>query len=223
MVARSTMLWIGCGLAIAAVIPFAAPFDLEVSSAVARLDDRFAALVQDHGTHPALVLYVAAIVCLGVPSLRRRSPLAARAASAVLVQALVHTMFAVNAIKLLWGRERFASVVAGDASFAPIWTLDPGGGGMSFPSGHVATALVLLPAALLLLREGRRGGGAVVVVGSALYAAAIAWGRLRLGAHYLTDVLFSAGTAVLFAPLSVALGDRYLALFERAAAGGSRE
>lgn len=223
MVARSTAWWIGSGLAITAAIPFAAPFDFEVSSAVARLDDRFAALVQDHGTHPALILYVAAIVCLAVPSLRRRSSLAARAASAVLVQALVHTMFAVNAIKFLWGRERFASVVAGHASFAPIWTLDPGSGGMSFPSGHVATALVLLPAALLLAREGKRWGTAAIVAGSALFAAAIAWGRLRFGAHYLTDVLFSAGTAVLFAPLSVVLGDRYLALFERAAGRVSLE
>jgi len=52
---------------------------------------------------------------------------------------------------------------------------------------------------------------------------AVGYGRLRLGAHYLSDVLFSAGTAVLMAPISIALGDRYLALFDRVTGSPSRE
>lgn len=217
----STRGWIGCGIAVSAAALVAAPFDLAVSRAVAELGDPFALLVQEHGTHPALLVYVFAIVWLATPALRRRARLVSRAASAVLVQALVHTMFAVNALKLLWGRARFASVVSGHADYSPIWSLQPGGGGMSFPSGHVATALVLLPVALILARAGRKGAAVALAVGAAAYAIAIGWGRIRFGAHYLSDVLFSAGTAVLMAPASVALGDKYLSLFERVVRPGS--
>jgi membrane-associated phospholipid phosphatase len=220
---RAHAVWIGCGLAGLTAILIAAPFDLDVARAVARFDDPFAVLVQDHGTHPALVVYLAAILWLAVPSLRRRARLVSRCASAVLVQALVHTMLAVNVLKLLWGRERFASVAAGHASYSPIWAIDPLGGGVSFPSGHVATALVLLPAAFILAQSGRRGAAIAVALGSAAFASAIGYGRLRLGAHYLTDVLFSAGTAALMAPISVAIGDRYLTLFERAKDSTSRQ
>jgi membrane-associated phospholipid phosphatase len=220
---RAHVIWIFCGLAVVIAILIAAPFDLEVARAVVRLDDPFAVLVQDHGTNPALVVYVAAILWLTVPFLRRRALLVSRCASAVLVQALVHTMFAVNVLKLLWGRERFASVVAGHATFSPIWAIDPLSGGLSFPSGHVATALVLLPAAFILAQAGRRGAAIAVALGSAAFSIAIGYGRLRLGAHYLTDVLFAGGTAVLMAPASVALGDRVLALFERAPDSASRK
>jgi len=208
--------WIAAGIAALSAVPIAAPFDLDAARAMVKIDDPFAALVQDHGTQPALAVYVAAILWLSVPALRRRALHVSRAASAVLVQALVHTMFVVNVLKLLWGRERFASVAAGHASYSPLWAIDPMSGGVSFPSGHVATALVLLPAALVLAQAGKRGAAVAVAVGSTAFALAIGYGRLRLGAHYLTDVLFSAGTAALMAPVSVALGDRYLALFDRA-------
>ena len=213
---RRLVPWIACGLAGMAAAVAAAPFDLRISRAFAALGDPVGAFFQDHGTRPALVLYLAAIAWLAVPALRRRSVDLSRAASAVLVQALVHTMFLTNLLKALWGRARYDGVAAGHAAFDSLFSPEPLSGGMSFPSGHVATALVLLPAAYVFARSGRGRIAAALVIGSAIFAAATGAARIRFGAHYLSDVLFSAGGAALMAPVSVALGDRYLALFERA-------
>jgi hypothetical protein len=94
-------LWLFSGLAVVASTGVAAPFDLDVARAIANPDDPYGVLVQDLGTLPALALYVFAILWLVVPALRRRAALISRAASAVLVQALVHTMFAMNMLKLI--------------------------------------------------------------------------------------------------------------------------
>lgn len=62
----------------------------------------------------------------------------------------------------------------------------------SFPSGHAATAVGLAAAAWLV----HRGWGAV----AAVYALAVAWSRIALQCHHLSDVLASAVLAI---PLAV--------------------
>ena len=212
---RGTRAWLLCGGAITACAACVAPLDLPADRALFAPESRFGALVFDYGTLPALALYAIAAAWLTVPALRSRSRLASRAAAAVLVQGLVHTMFAMNALKLLWGRERFAALAAGEGVFSPLWAIHPGADGTSFPSGHVATALVLLPVALLLAREGSPRAGAALAAWSAVYASAIGLGRMLLGAHFASDVVFAAGTAVLMAPASVAIGDSCLSLYDR--------
>lgn len=61
----------------------------------------------------------------------------------------------------------------------------------AFPSGHAATAVGLAAAAWLV----HRGWGALVAV----YALAVAWSRLALQAHHLSDVLASAALAIALA------------------------
>lgn len=199
------------------------PFDLHLSRVAARPEHWFGRLVQDHGTHPALILYVALVLWLAVPTCRRFSLLASRCASAVLVQALLHTLAITTALKHTWGRLRFADLGPGGAGFAPLWSPEFLGGGLSFPSGHVATAFVLAPAVVLLARAGRTRAALILGAMVVAFGLTVAAGRIVFGAHYATDVLFSIGLAWLVAPLSIVLGDRYLALFERrdpAATGG---
>jgi membrane-associated phospholipid phosphatase len=211
-------LWLG---ALAAL----APFDLAISRSAARPEHWFGRLIQDHGTHPALVLYVALVAWLAIPSLRRRSRLISRCASAVLIQALLHTLAITTALKHLWGRARFADLAPDGPAFAPLWVPELLGGGLSFPSGHVATAFVLAPAVVLLARAGRSRAALILGAMVVAFGLTVAAGRIVFGAHYATDSVFSMGLAWLVAPLSIALGDRYLALFERrerAAEGGGR-
>ena len=62
----------------------------------------------------------------------------------------------------------------------------------AFPSGHAATAVGLAAAAWLV----HRGWGAV----AAVYALAVAWSRIALQCHHLSDVVASAALAI---PLAV--------------------
>ncbi len=64
----------------------------------------------------------------------------------------------------------------------------------SFPSGHTATAAGLAAAAWLV----HRGWGALAVV----YALAVAWSRIALQAHHLSDVVASTALAVPLALLA---------------------
>lgn len=64
----------------------------------------------------------------------------------------------------------------------------------SFPSGHTATAAGLAAAAWLV----HRGWGAM----AAVYALAVAWSRIALQAHHLSDVVASTALAIPLAMLS---------------------
>jgi membrane-associated phospholipid phosphatase len=216
--------WFAAGAVWLAALAALAPFDLGISLAAAHPEHRFGRVVQDHGTHPALVLYVGMIAWLAFPALRRRSRLVSRCAAAVLTQALLHTLAVTDLLKFLWGRERFSDLGPDGAGFAPLWAPDWFAGGLSFPSGHVATAFVLAPAVILLARTGRPRAALTLGAAVCLCGLTIAAGRIVFGAHFATDTVFSIGLAWLIAPLSIAIGDRYLALFERrgrAAPGGS--
>ena len=67
--------------------------------------------------------------------------------------------------------------------------------------------LALLPAALLAFRSRRWTWSALLAGITLLWALPVGWLRIVAGAHFLTDVLFGAGTALLFVPLSIRLGD----------------
>jgi membrane-associated phospholipid phosphatase len=76
--------------------------------------------------------------------------------------------------------------------------LAPESGSDSFPSGHVSFA-VTLAFALYFLARGTRWSRAAAAAG-ALAAVVVAWSRLYIGAHYLSDVTASflaAGSAVI--------------------------
>ena len=85
----------------------------------------------------------------------------------------------------------------------------------SFPSGHSATALVCygMLAYMLLPHIKSRAGKWAVVLGAALIVFYIAFSRLFLNAHYLTDVI--AGLA-----LGLAWGGLVFTLIERLFQGG---
>ncbi len=63
--------------------------------------------------------------------------------------------------------------------------------GYSFPSGHTMAATVLygVLAALLITKTRRRGFRVVIVLTAGCLIALVAFSRMYLGAHYLSDVL----------------------------------
>lgn len=180
----------------------ASPFDLELSLTIVDRDSVLGWLVSRFGEWPAWGAVVASLVVLvstrggGGASQRRLRPMAW---AVVVVTALCPGLIT-QALKFLWGRVRFANLAAHRADYTPFYVPAGPGAGESFPSGHVAMAMSTVAIPLHLSTLGRRGAAVVAWIVVLAYGLVVAWGRVRLGMHYLTDVLFSIGLCLLATP-----------------------
>ena len=103
----------------------------------------------------------------------------------------------ISLLKDLWGRVRFKSMEAPYADFTPWYVLNGMNGNHSFPSGHTASAgmsyqLMLLP----VVSEKCRKYKTALFVTAFSYTSVVAFTRLVMGAHYLSDV--TAGGIIAF-------------------------
>jgi membrane-associated phospholipid phosphatase len=151
-----------------------------------RWDVRFARWLHDHASHPlvrlfdvitlggnAVVLFVV-VAGIGIVLLRR----ALKVEAAVIAFAFAGSFLVNGALKLLFHRPR------PELAFVHLETY-------SFPSGHaaVSTATFTTLAYLLCRRYTSPATRAAIVLATILAVAAVAFSRLYLGAHYLSDVL----------------------------------
>ena len=186
----------------------AGPWDLPLSTRVADLDGTaFTHFIQVWGTTPSGILQFAAVLLLLTPALRRRSEEAQIIAVILLVMSILQPLVITTAIKFAWGRLRFHQLGGDLALFTPFWQLNTAAGGVSFPSGHTATACSLSPVVVYLWRRGRGSAAAALAVVVAAWTLTVAWGRIAGGYHYLTDVFFSMGLSALLAPFVAAWGE----------------
>lgn len=184
--------------------------DLDVSLALKPYREHmFGALMQEHGRRPASLLVVVAAAVLTQRRWRQTYPLASRALAASLVQLVLHAALLTNAIKMLAGRPRPASLGPLGEGFVPVWSFHPAVGDFSFPSGHVAVSMLLAPAALATWQAGRRRVGGALAIATLLWSSAMAFARVLSGAHFPTDVVFSIGVGLALAPLSVSVADAF--------------
>lgn len=118
-------------------------------------------------------------------------------ARATVALALLNFVLFVQTAKALWGRVRFRDLDPAFTHFTPWFSpVGPGGRGESFPSGHAALGWMFLPLMLVALERGRRrGSGFAVAVVSVAWGIVVATGRVVIGAHYASDVLFPTGVA----------------------------
>jgi len=116
------------------------------------------------------------------------------------VRLAVWSWLVVSTLKLGWGRIRYRDLAPLGQDFTPWYAPQGWTGHASFPSGHAASSWLLLPCLLLWPRGTARYRFA--------FAASFSWGafvcasRVVIGAHYLSDVLFS--TAFAFAVMAYA-------------------
>lgn len=200
--------WFGLALALTVIsLLLLARWDLALSLSLApERGAAFGSFVQDWGRKPASLLVIGGAAVLATKSLRAAYPLAVRGSAVLVVQLLLQGLLT-NLLKLLSGRPRPVDLGPTGEGFRHFFAVSPGVGDFSFPSGHVAVAMVLAPCALLLWREGRTRAGLAVVGATLVWAGAVAYGRVLHGAHFLTDVVFSVGLGVALAPLCLSLGD----------------
>ncbi|MBD3189581.1 MAG: phosphatase PAP2 family protein [Candidatus Heimdallarchaeota archaeon] len=120
-------------------------------------------------------------------------------AGVIALLAIINPLIFVQLFKLLCGRIRYRDLDPGFEDYTP-WYLPPGPTslGNSFPSGHTAMGWMLLP--LLILAKDRkitdpRKLALITVV--FLWGIFVALSRIRKGAHFASDTLFSTGVAFL--------------------------
>lgn len=105
-------------------------------------------------------------------------------------------------LKFIWGRYRFDDLYkAGTLSnFTPWWQIRGVNGNKSFPSGHTTAATTMFCLRYLLeLFNAKKKVKISLCVLLALYVIGVAYSRMVIGAHYLSDVTVGFGlTFVLF-------------------------
>ena len=137
-----------------------------------------------------------------------------------LIFCAVVTMLLVNIIKVPWGRARMR-LIAGTGNetyFSPWWKAGKAlrdklvADGISsdefrsFPSGHTSCAaccmlLILLPT----LGKQFRGKETVYLIVGAVWTVLVAFTRIQMGAHFLTDVTMAALIASLVGTIGIKL------------------
>jgi membrane-associated phospholipid phosphatase len=192
--------WSTGALAWIGLLAFGSTIDLELSRLVAQPSSTFGQLVSLAGEWPAWLVICwslwVLVMARRIPHLRPYRPLA----WSLVLLALINPLVITQALKLLWGRVRFVHLAADASDFTPFYTPAGPGAGASFPSGHVAMAFVCAPIPFHLHGQGKQRKAALAWLPVLLYGVGVAWGRVRLGRHYLTDVLFTAGSALLLSP-----------------------
>lgn len=134
-----------------------------------------------------------------------------KALAVVGVAVMAVQLITVEGMKYLWGRVRFRDLLAAGSydAFTPWYHLNGINGNKSFPSGHTAGAgmsflLMLLPYASKKLDKKKPLCFFIPMV----YTCIVAFTRLVMGAHYLSDV--TMGAIISFTIVLVAM-----AVFER--------
>ncbi len=110
---------------------------------------------------------------------------------------IINPIIIVQIVKFLWGRVRFRNLTPpGYPEFTP-WYIPQGiTGNQSFPSGHAAMGWMLLPLILLVIDK-KKVIKYLVTTLVLTWGIMVALGRIIIGAHYASDVLFSTGIAAI--------------------------
>jgi len=120
-----------------------------------------------------------------------------RKISAVItVLTVVNPLLFIQITKVLCGRVRFVDLMS-LADYTP-WFLPPGPAsrGRSFPSGHTSMSFMTLPLLILMRDYTWKNPKRIILTALVLgWAIFVGLSRIVLGAHYASDVLFSAGVA----------------------------
>ena len=104
---------------------------------------------------------------------------------------LVLQLSTVEVMKNLWGRVRYRDLL-NDVTldrFTPFYVINGKNGNKSFPSGHTAGAgMIYLSMLLPMINEKLKKYKSLFFTVSIVYTSVVAFTRLVMGAHYLSDV-----------------------------------
>ena len=176
--------------------------DLQISTAFFDPESRWALFLEKWGGYPGVIAYLSAFCILVFDRFRpfnetfkfsRRVVLFAKVTLGI---AIVNVGIFVTLTKNLWGRVRFYNLDSSFSQFTAWYLPQCPNGHESFASGHTAEGWLLLPVGLILF-SGRSRATRMTTTALAIgWGLAVAISRVRLGAHYASDVLFSSGVGI---------------------------
>jgi lipid A 4'-phosphatase len=197
------LLWIGL-LAGVATVPFLTPsLDIKLQSLFYHPGaerpwphefDAFWRFLYTFGPWPALLTALTSlgilVVALSKPSLARWRK---HAALVFLTMALGPGLFVNTIFKDHWGRPRPRQVteLGGTMNYQCFYEKGTSGRGKSFPCGHSSMGYYFI-AFYFLARRNHKGLALAAFAGAALYGTLIGVARMAAGAHFASDVLWSA-------------------------------
>lgn len=209
---KKTIIWMICwGIATFVALLMLSYYDLEMAIyALSQSRSCFGEFIQYWGRKPFSILVVAAAYILVNKSLRSKKKLLARMSAAICSHVLLHSAMTVNILKLLVGRPRPSTLDISGGGFVAFFDCSPGFGDFSFPSGHTSIAMSLVPLVYMFFILKDRKNLILSSILTILWGGLVAYGRVIYCAHYLTDTVFSIGSAIVLAPISLLIGDKFL-------------
>lgn len=162
-------------------------------------------LLYHHGHIPATIIGVVGLFVFVLGLFVRRASCYRKISLFLVLFLIVAPGLIVNELlKEHWGRPRPVQVVDfdGKQQFLSVWSKGVAGEGASFPSGHAAIGFYLCAPFFFLWADGRKTWAVVALTMGMSYGLLMGIGRIIQGAHFASDVLWSAGfiylTGILF-------------------------
>jgi membrane-associated PAP2 superfamily phosphatase len=155
----------------------------------------FVRFVYQWGEIPAVVLGMAACLLIALAARREPERTLNRAGLILLLSLIVGPLLLTNSVlKSYYGRPRPQQVTefGGTQPFRPVLLPTFDHKQNSFPSGHVAAAFAVMLPFFVLRRGDRRWAYGALAAGVA-YGSVMGAVRIAQGAHFFSDVLWSAG------------------------------
>ena len=159
-------------------------------------------LVKDFGPLPGVIVCVLGLMLLGRGFCQRHVDKHVRLGMFLVLSFLLGPGLIVNvALKNNFGRPRPHEVLefSGRFCFAGLGIPGSAGTNSSFPSGHAAAAFFVAIAGMGLLILGRKRSGVAVTILGLVFGLGVGAARMAQGAHFLSDILWSAGIVYLSA------------------------
>ena len=147
------------------------------------------------GPVPALLIATSALVVFLLSYFKPRLAHLKIPALFLVVLMIVGPGIVVNSVfKEYWGRPRPRDIheFGGNKDFLYVWEKGKAHEGKSFPSGHASTGFFMI-APWFILRKKKPYTASAVLVGGLGYGVLTGVGRIVQGAHFPSDVLWSAG------------------------------
>ena len=162
-------------------------------------------LLYDHGHMPATTIGLVGLILFLLGLFLRKVARYRKVSLFLVLLLIVGPGLIVNELlKQHWGRPRPAEVLDfdGQQQFLSVWSKGVAGEGASFPSGHAAIGFYLCAPFFFLWADGRKRWAVVALTLGMGYGLLMGVGRIVQGAHFASDVLWSAGfiylTGILF-------------------------
>lgn len=189
-VIKPTALILSISLALTALFVFTG-WEQKLVTSLYSPENKFALFLRHYSQLPGIILSVVALLFLLIWPIRTRFPLIRKIATLWLCTLILGGGLLVHIIAkegVDRPRPRETVLLDGNASYVAPFKTSAELKGKSFPSGHVVMGIMFAVPFFVIRR--RKIAYSFLAVGI-LYSILVGWGRMALGAHFITDVIWA--------------------------------